>query len=514
MSVIHVPIGNNLINVGTLNFDNNNHWVDLNVYDSSNFDPIERGYSYLKINTGLKHHGVIRYNESITNTGWYKIITTIKLETSTVCSGITFILGSGYTTEYLTDSYSTLNIDINAIDISQIYYKRLIIDLLGEYNQCLNKKVLFNSLILYATEDIDDVSYFDNNYISQYIINLMWGLYNNNNVIIAYSHNGVFGTPHGLYNINDNITGGGVVVYKGNDSNVTLSITPGDKLYYKIWTYKNGSDSITYYTQGIQLDVISPPINFNGQSLSSTIIYLSWDLNNNNDNIILAYSTSSFNGDINSGTTYPIGSLTPGNGTVLYSGSSENIQHYGLLSNTHYYYRIWSYENSTTKYSKSINELNILTINGINDPSNFDYTILNSNQIKLTWNLNLDNDNILLASGNTENFDVPNTNYNIGDNIGDGVVLLSNTGLTEYIDNVNLIPPYSIFYKIWSQHVHDYSAGILINISASQPVNGGGFYGGVFYNGYFYGKWYNGRWIKGDFVEPPAEWHSINPKPN
>jgi len=522
--MIRVPIGNNLLDVnGLLSFQDDNKWKD-NSLISSDFDPIERHYNELKIPvSSTKNIGTYKYQIVISSNGWYKYMVNCKLDNipgGCLESGITLLLGGGSGYTFLSSSYNEYHGYIYADDASTYKTLSLVIGLLGYSNSCINKTISFRNqpgyipIQIYSTIELYDVNHFDFTFLSSTLINLNWTPHSSgDNVIIATNNTGVFGVPNGNYNIGDIIIGGGTIIYKNNGTSTNLNYNSGDKQYYKIWEYAIGSDSLYYYSEsGKTLDVISPPLNFNGQATSDTTILLNWGLNNNNDSVVVAYSTSSFSGEITDGLTYNVYDNTPGGGTVLYVGNSINVIHYGLNSNLHYYYRIWSLESSTTKYSKSIVELNITTQNSVNNPSGFTYTILTPDSLKLLWSLNTNNDPIILASGLTNNFGVPNGGYSIGDNIGDGTIIY--TGSSEsYIDSVDLIPPYSIWYKIWSLHIHDYSNGDEINVSATTPSNEGGWYGGTFYNGNFYGKWYSGRWVNGKFFEPPAEWHSINPKP-
>ncbi|MDY0344044.1 MAG: choice-of-anchor J domain-containing protein [Lentimicrobium sp.] len=69
----------------------------------------------------------------------------------------------------------------------------------------------------------------------------------NNGVVLAWSANGVFGTPTGAYTPGSTISGGGNVIYTGtaNSFNHT-ALTGGTEYFYKLWSY-DGSE----YSPGV-----------------------------------------------------------------------------------------------------------------------------------------------------------------------------------------------------------------------------------------------------------------------
>lgn len=75
-------------------------------------------------------------------------------------------------------------------------------------------------------------------------VNLTWALNSSgDSVLLAYNSTNTFGNPSGSYNVNDNISGGGLVIYKGeNTSFVHQNLSYGTH-YYKIWSFRNGQYS-------------------------------------------------------------------------------------------------------------------------------------------------------------------------------------------------------------------------------------------------------------------------------
>jgi hypothetical protein len=83
-------------------------------------------------------------------------------------------------------------------------------------------------------------------------------------------------------------------------------------------------------------------------------IDLDWTQNGSNDNVLVAWSSDGTFGVSVNGTTYSAGNPITGGGTVLYYGSDLHFDHTGLIDNTPYYYRAWSYDSS--EYSFGITD--------------------------------------------------------------------------------------------------------------------------------------------------------------
>jgi M6 family metalloprotease-like protein len=87
--------------------------------------------------------------------------------------------------------------------------------------------------------DTDDPTNFAAEAISSSQIDLSWNLNAGRNVLLAWSSNGVFGTPaDGVdYSTDESIPGGGTVLYAGsNEAFSHTSLDQNTRYYYKIWT--------------------------------------------------------------------------------------------------------------------------------------------------------------------------------------------------------------------------------------------------------------------------------------
>jgi hypothetical protein len=73
-------------------------------------------------------------------------------------------------------------------------------------------------------------------------INLSWNKnYQNNDVLVAFSQDGVFGNPSGTYSTGQNINGGGTVVFNGGGTSFShLGLNPETTYYYMAWSIKTG----------------------------------------------------------------------------------------------------------------------------------------------------------------------------------------------------------------------------------------------------------------------------------
>lgn len=98
--------------------------------------------------------------------------------------------------------------------------------------------------------------------------------------------------------------------------------------------------------------VVSNPTNFVATTQSYQQINSNWNLNSNNDNVMLCYNKDNSFGTPQAGIAYSAGNLLDDD-TILYIGNAIQFEHLGLLASTKYYYKIWSVSDSNT-YSAGI----------------------------------------------------------------------------------------------------------------------------------------------------------------
>ncbi len=250
----------------------------------------------------------------------------------------------------------------------------------------------------------------------------------------------------------------------GNGTAITNTFTKftasipgtGSSLDIKI-TFNLGGAQEDIAIDNVQLsgvEIVENPSSLSATTNSESQIDLSWDKNANDDNVLIVYDTDSTFSDPLNGSTYSVSSSACG-GTVIYSGSGTSFDHTGLDPNTDYYYKIWSFDNST-EYSTGVG------IRGITDnvePSNHVSSFTGTSTYKsltLTWN---DNDGSNSANGFLIKVSTSSLSA-IGDPT-DGVPVSNVTDLSdgEGAMNIshgvqastwtNMLPEQDYYFKIW-----------------------------------------------------------------
>ena len=177
---------------------------------------------------------------------------------------------------------------------------------------------------------------------------------NSNNVMVAWTSDGTFGTPSGSYTPGDPITGGGTVVYNGSSTSYNhTSLTSGTQYYYKAWSV----DGTNTYSSGVTDDATTykdQPSNHvtSFAALVGTPAYSSIDLS-----WIDATGTVLPDAYLIKGSDIGFASITaPSDGTPESDGGlvlniaqgTQSATYSGLNESTTYYFKIWPYSNSGT----------------------------------------------------------------------------------------------------------------------------------------------------------------------
>lgn len=141
---------------------------------------------------------------------------------------------------------SVITLELSALNLSSTAYLRYTLN--GASSATGNNRI--DNIQLKATQvgGIMPPSNLTASAASTSQIDLAWQLNaSNDNVLLAWSSNGNFGTPSGTYQPGDVISGGGTVLSLGNSLTYNHSgLTPNTKYYYKAWS-KSGND----YSSGI-----------------------------------------------------------------------------------------------------------------------------------------------------------------------------------------------------------------------------------------------------------------------
>ena len=131
----------------------------------------------------------------------------------------------------------------------------------------------------------------------------------------------------------------------------------GDTLVIIVKTNNNsGSEYLRFenvIVEGTPAGAVADPSDFTATTVDTSQIDLSWNENANNDSVLVAWnSTNTFGTPVN-GTSYGSGSGIPGGGTSLGNNGDSTYSHTSLLTDTWYYYKIWSFD-ATTTYSSGV----------------------------------------------------------------------------------------------------------------------------------------------------------------
>ncbi len=98
---------------------------------------------------------------------------------------------------------------------------------------------------------------------------------------------------------------------------------------------------------------VNNPLAFSALAGSNVQINLNWVKNQEDDDVMVAYSTDNVFGDPVQTQTYQVGDIIEGGGTLIYKGPESAFIHTGLTSNTPYYYKAWSL-NGVPEYSQGL----------------------------------------------------------------------------------------------------------------------------------------------------------------
>lgn len=189
-----------------------------------------------------------------------------------------------------------------------------------------------------------------------YHIDLNWTGWNNNRVNATASHQAM-----DIEEADNQQTYGSVAgdAYPGtsNITSFTDETTPGSIAWNGTTTNKpitNIAEAGTIITFNFMGGNANEPINLTGISYGADNITLNWQLSQNNLDVILVSHTNETIGTPVPGTTYTVGDILPGGGTVRYLGAGTTYQHEELMPATTYYYKLFSILDAGPSYSSGI----------------------------------------------------------------------------------------------------------------------------------------------------------------
>ncbi|NOX85509.1 MAG: T9SS type A sorting domain-containing protein, partial [Chlorobi bacterium] len=177
-----------------------------------------------------------------------------------------------------------------------------------------------------------------------------------NDVMVAYTTDGTFGTPVDgtSYSVGNTITGGGEVIYNGSATSFShTGLTADTRYYYMAWSV----DGSTNYSSGVSTDTTTlaneptaDPSGFTATTNSASEITLTWtDASPAADYYLIKGSDVGYT-DI----TDPVDGTPEANGSLVQNVAAGTGTHQfaGLAPNTTYYFQIYPYngDNGSVNY--------------------------------------------------------------------------------------------------------------------------------------------------------------------
>lgn len=213
-------------------------------------------------------------------------------------------------------------------------------------------------IVGYAPGEVIDPSGLVSTVISNSQINLSWTQNaNSNDVLLAWSADGTFGTPvdGNSYTADDAISGGGTVLYNGSSTTFNhTSLSAGTQYYYKAWSV----DGSLNYSAGIITDATTyknePSNHIASLSASPAPIEITLNWLDNDGAVvadgflIIANTSNSFTNPVDGTAESDDSDLSDGSAVVNVVHGAETYNFTGLNQSTTYYFKIWPYTNSAT----------------------------------------------------------------------------------------------------------------------------------------------------------------------
>jgi subtilisin family serine protease len=206
-------------------------------------------------------------------------------------------------------------------------------------------------------------------------------------------------------------------------------------------------------------------------SLNVCDINLSWQLNNANNQVMIAVSSDSMRGGyfgLPNGNSYAVGNMIDGKSQVIYKGTGTSFAYTYPTPGRKYYFKIWSIDGSGNYSLGMVNGAGVKTSGGLTSLA------LNSAatpdcQINMSWTRGCYAGNILVAGNSANTFGAPNNSNVVGAAIaGGGTLLYKGTG--NAFAETNIVDSTLRYYRIF-----DSSGTTQGNLSAYTRANIGSF---------------------------------------
>jgi len=294
---------------------------------------------------------------------------------------------------------------------------------------------------------------------------------NTNNTLTTFPVNGT------TYNVGDAL-GDATIIGLTNNTNFTATgLDLSTTYYFFILSVNNSCTGGPLYlttspltgnatTTAGALPCVAPasqPTNLTFNNITTSSITGNFTAASNTDEYLIVRSLSpSFTGTLNNGTTYS-GGMVLGNGSVVTRTSGTTFIANNLVSGTTYYFYVFGLNNQNCTNAPAYNSSNPLTANTTTialpvcvAPST-QATQLNitasNNYINGYFTASSSADGYIIVRTTTPTLSATpqnNTTYNIGNSLGNGVVIQNNSA-TAFID-VNLASSTTYYYHIFAKN--------------------------------------------------------------
>jgi len=204
--------------------------------------------------------------------------------------------------------------------------------------------------------------------------------------------------------------------------------------------------------------LISPPLNLDLFTDDKMVFFNYWRYGTNLNELKVKYSTDYIGGDP-TGATWVELAYTKATDSLTWTPSGFIDLSEIAGSNVYIAFQYLSESIDGAARTWRVDEIEI-TGNTVSNPSDFNATTFSDTQIDLTWNLNLDNDSVLIAVNTINTFGIPAGIYSLNDEItGGGTVIYK--GTDEAFSHTGLAPFSNYYYRAWSMtEGHSYSSGV------------------------------------------------------
>jgi hypothetical protein len=209
------------------------------------------------------------------------------------------------------------------------------------------------------------------------------------------SYEGTFTASNGPAN---GMTSVDIIVDEQPAVNNGLSLQlSGDGFQYAHFTWQNPATATPGALNNNQI-IFENPVDFNASTYSQAQIDLSWTLNANNDDVMVAWNSSPAFGTPSG--AYSEGDPVSGGGTVLYNGPLTSSSHINLAAGSTFYYKAWSVTGANIYSSGIVDSATTRFPEPSNNPSGLAATSNGHNYVTVSWT-DSDASNYLVKGSNT-----------------------------------------------------------------------------------------------------------------